>query len=169
MTPYYFNDYLIAGNDLSAIDSSNNVEFENLLNELGLVRQVKNSGNNTLVIFRKKKEEEFSTSNSQVLQRLRQRYGDVFGPVVLNSNYTLRGALLNELIVKFTSDTDQNEAEAYFAKFGATQVYYQVHQSAYKVVFPDSWGYKIVDVGKEIFDHERISYVENVLYAVPVR
>jgi len=104
LQPYLFNDYQIAGMDISKTDKARSDAFDALLSELGLVR-IEDSFQRGMppvfISFKRKDNKPFLTENDLCLEQLRARFGDSFGPVVISESGILQGALQHQMIVKF--------------------------------------------------------------------
>lgn len=168
----YLNDYLIAGVDISKVDTSRSQAFNALLIELGLERIIDTSPFHepqTFICYRKRDNDPFLIEEDKIIETLRYLYGDSFGPVVLNELKRLQGALQNKLIVKLNQETANDAARNIFEKYGAEDFTFMVDQQAYLVEFPKDWGYKLIDIGKRMLEDEQISYVENSINTIPRR
>lgn len=172
LQPYLFNDYQIAGMDISKTNKARSEEFDALLLELGLIRiedMVQNGSPPTFISFKRKDNQPFHPDNDIALEQLRVHFGDSFGPVVIHESHVLQGALQPQIIVKFKQDVSDKDALSILREYKAIDHVFLVDQGAYLVHFPKGWGYKMMDVGKQLLSDERIVYVENRYFAIRKR
>lgn len=164
---FFFNDYLIAGADIALLDSNRKERFLNLVDSLGLIEAEHFDSYNGFTVFQKKNNEVFSNENDSILKTLRENYGMSFGPIVLNLDQSVSGALQNQLVVRCSEGVSDSTAREIFETFRPTKVHYQVSDKSYLLFFSDDKGYNMADLAKKMYDSNQVVHIENRIYRVP--
>lgn len=101
-----------------------------------------------------------SQDNSPELAQLRTLYWDNFGPGMFYESGQTWGVLSNVINVRFERAVDKKTIEKILKSTQAIKIS-QVVEEEYRVEYPKRWGYKILEVAKELFELEKVNYVEN--------
>jgi hypothetical protein len=115
--------------------------------------------------FKREDKKSISYENSLELKKLRELYWNNFGPGIYDSSGRISGVLSNSLTVKFKRGIDKDSASQILTSYEATK-FIEVRVDEYHVEFPKSWGYKILDVAKEINEYNEVQYVENQIQTI---
>jgi len=106
-----------------------------------------------------------SQENSSELEKLRAKYSSNIGPGIYYETGKVWGVLSNSLTVYFERGTNEERISEILNSSKAIK-YIQVRENQYHVVFPKNWGYKVIDVGKQLFELEEVRAVENQFRAI---
>lgn len=115
--------------------------------------------------FKRTDNEPFSQENSPELEKLRTLYWNNFGPGIYNENGIISGILSYSVTVYFESHTSQDRINEILSLSKATKFFRQV-ENGYHVEFPKSWGYKVIDVAKQIFEFQEVKSVEHKIHHI---
>lgn len=112
-------------------------------------------------MLKRKDGEKISQENCESLQLLRETYSENFGPGIFYESGETWGVLSNVITVGFKYGTSEAFIQKQLKSLGATRIMSTDPPEHYRVEFPKDWGYKIIDVGKDLFKLDEVNFVEN--------
>ncbi len=123
--------------------------------EIGIPKSLSN-----FTFLKKMDETPVSQENSHELEKLRERYGNSFGPGIFYESGKILGVLSNAITVQFEQRISQERIDEILKSIKATKIV-KIRENEYHVECPKSWGYKVLDVSKVLFELKEVRYVEN--------
>lgn len=106
-----------------------------------------------------------SQENSPEFEKLREQFGDNFGPGIFNENGIILGVLSNSITVYFERGTSQDRINEILTLSKATK-FIEVRENQYHAEFPKSLGYEVIAIAKYIFNFKEVSSVENKINVI---
>lgn len=125
--------------------------------------QLENYGEPNPVSFRMLKKLDrmlVSKENSNELKKLRELYWDNFGPGIFYESGKTWGVLSNVITIQFERNISQGKIDELLTSINASKTL-QMGENEYRIEYPMSWGYKVLDIAKELFELKEVNYVEN--------
>lgn len=110
-----------------------------------------------------------SANRSRELEKLRTLYPDSFGPGIYDEHGAITGILTHKIYVAVEPYVGEWRIKRLLKsgkaikiqRAGQIDTYHQ-----YRVEFPKSWGYRILDVAKQISRHKKVKYVDHQIRRV---
>lgn len=168
---------LIVG--IVSVDSSLESKYSDLVEKVDMEwytppvsnLQIGVHGEPSPVIFKMLKRKDgqpISNDNSAELEVLRETFPINFGPGMFYETGQVWGILTNVITIRFERETSEATIQDLLKAAGAERIM-PIDHEFYRAEFPKRWGYKIIDVGKELFKLEEVNYVENQYNVINTR
>jgi len=161
---HFVSEKYIAGLDVAALDHTRTSEFNALLRYLGIKRQPSTKGAGSLTLFELNKYSRISFESA--LSALRNRFGYSFGPALYDQDKLFKGALQNQIRIKFSEDVSLVDQRIRIDSLRASHTNYQVVDRSYVLTFSDSKDISILEISDELKDLNQIVWVENKFFSL---
>lgn len=160
---HFVSKKYIAGLDVAALDYTRTSEFNALLRSLGIKRRPHTEGTGSLTLFELSKYSKISIESAS--SALRNRFGYSFGPALYDQDKLFKGALQNQIRIKFSEDVSLVDQRIRIDSLGASHTNYQVVDGSYILTFSDGKDVSILEISDELKDLTQIVWVENKFFS----